>query len=265
MSSLLILKHPATQIWFCSPRPPTRMLNQLTHSLPKIGNSNPSTREVSQHSLNDYQSESHLTLAIMNCFERLMLHHIKDVLSPNVNLYQFTYRANTLHLDHKTGHCWPPSYRMFLDKRLPNQLPPGYETLPFLHQDPEHRTVFPFCSLYTCDCSWACNNLMFSLLRIPQWLDSSQRKTRQITERKSLNFQPGAQNITLLWTLGKQKIIINFRKHSTALVSHYSNGKLMSRVHTFGFHGVSDKKYKLDSTLLLISLNKSESVDKLYH
>lgn len=44
-------------------------------------------------SLNDYRPVA-LTPVIMKCFERLVLHHIKDYLPPEFDPHQFAYRAN---------------------------------------------------------------------------------------------------------------------------------------------------------------------------
>lgn len=44
-------------------------------------------------SLNDYRPVA-LTPTVMKCFERLILHHIKNSISATLDLHQFAYRAN---------------------------------------------------------------------------------------------------------------------------------------------------------------------------
>ena len=53
----------------------------------------PVPKKATTDSLNDYRPIA-LTLVIMKCFERLVLHHIKACLPPTFDPHQFAYRAN---------------------------------------------------------------------------------------------------------------------------------------------------------------------------
>ena len=53
----------------------------------------PIPKKPSPTCFNDYRPVA-LTPIIMKCFERLVMHHIKGTLPPNLDPYQFAYRAN---------------------------------------------------------------------------------------------------------------------------------------------------------------------------
>ncbi|KAM4612748.1 LOW QUALITY PROTEIN: contactin-4 [Polymixia lowei] len=53
----------------------------------------PVPKKSSPSSFNDYRPVA-LTPILMKCFERLVMHHIKSLLSPTLDPYQFAYRSN---------------------------------------------------------------------------------------------------------------------------------------------------------------------------
>ncbi|XP_060763541.1 uncharacterized protein fbrsl1 isoform X7 [Neoarius graeffei] len=84
----------------------------------------PVPKKASPSCFNDYRPVA-LTPIIMKCFERLVMQHIKSILPPSMDPYQFAYRANRstddaistalhsalTHLDTKDSYMW----MLFLD------------------------------------------------------------------------------------------------------------------------------------------------------